>query len=139
VNKSGCLKCTKSNKEMPRSLLSILSRGRFNFAIREKFAANKINQAVTKLEGHKTFVGLYPNHMLYGLLKQICLLHSDEEISIEGLNEFDQKANKEENLFKHFLKSENQTGRIQSERIKTEFTEKFSMILSILSLSERNM
>jgi len=140
VNKSGCLKCTKSHKALPRNLMSLISRGRFNFALREKYIAKQINEAIRNCEGHKSFVGLYEDHMLYGILKHICNLNSEEEVVLEGSSTtVDMSQDKNETLFKHFLTKENQTERFKSATMKKEFTEKFSMILSILSLSDRKM
>ena len=141
VNQRGCLKCSNSHLELPRDTMSLLPKARYNHSVREKFIADQIVNAMKGYTEHKSFIGFYPKHLIYGILKNLNQ-NLEESGPIASAKKVQHRTTEqEEELFKSFLSisKERTTFRPSNETLKKEFNEKVSMLYYLMSHSDRKM
>jgi len=135
VNQRGCLMCS-NYKELPRNIMGLLPKARYNHSIREKFIAKQITNAIQGYSEHKSFIGFYPRHLLYGILKN---LNENFEESTSIVKKGTRTKEQDEGLFQSFISKENTGLKSSNENLKKEFNEKVSMLYYLMNQTERKM
>lgn len=133
VNKKGCPACSKTHNEPPNDVLNLISHKRYDFAVRERFMATQIIDAVENYDEHKNYIGFYGEDHIYEILKHICEHYSKHSLADKLPNTMT-----DEEKFKRFLRfDEIRPGHVMvDEKLdKGENTNKFSMIMSLFQLN----
>jgi len=136
VNQRGCLMCTNSHQELPRNIIGLLPKARFNHSIREKFIANQITNALQGYTEHKSFIGFYPRHLLYGILKNLNENFEDSPLTEKKESRTQEK---DEELFQSFISKERTALKFSNENLKKEYNEKVSMLYYLMNQGERKI
>jgi len=121
--------------------MSMLPKARYNHSVREKFIADQILNAMQGYTEHKSFIGFYPKHLIYGILKNLNQNLEESGPTTSGNKIQERTMEQEEELFKSFLSisKERTTFRSSNETLKKEFNEKVSMLYYLMSHSDRKM